>query len=120
MKKFIITCPKCHKKMKISDKIAKYRCPNCKEIYKYNIFRKVYHNIKYVIDGFISTIRDIIFNIKRKYNNAKTTYQYMSQLKKNIKNDPNWSQYRNQQREEKDVTPNKSFKDSFKNMFNKK
>jgi hypothetical protein len=106
--------------MKISDKIAKYRCPNCKEIYKYNIFRKLYHNIKYVIDGFISTIRDIISNIKRKYNNAKTTYQYMSQLKKNMKNDPNWSQYRNQQREEKDVTPNKSFKDSFKNMFNKK
>ena len=38
----------------------------------------------------------------------------MSQLKKNMKNDPNWSNYRKQQEEMKDVTPKKSFKDFFK------
>lgn len=114
MKKIIINCPKCHKKMKISDKIAKYRCPHCQEIYQYNFFKKMFYDIKYVADGFVQTINDIINNFKRKYNNAKATYQYMSQLKKNMKNDPNWSQYRNQQREAKDVSPKKSFKDFFK------
>ena len=38
----------------------------------------------------------------------------MSQLKKNMKNDPNWSNYRKQQEEMKDVTPKRSFKDLFK------
>lgn len=31
-----------------------------------------------------------------------------------MKNDPNWSNYRKQQQEMKDVTPKKSFKDFFK------
>lgn len=114
MKKLVITCPKCHKKMKISNKIAKYRCPHCREIYKYNFIRKIYQTINNIILGFFQTIKDIINNFKRRYNNAKATYRYMSQLKKNMKNDPNWSQYRTQQREAKDVSPKKSFKDFFK------
>lgn len=114
MKKIIIICPSCHKKMKISNKTAKYKCPHCKSIYKYNIFKKIYHSILNVITGFFQTIKDIIFNIKRKYNNAKSTYSYMKQLRKHMKNDPNWSQYRKQQQEAKNVTPKKSFKDFFK------
>lgn len=120
MKKFIIVCPKCHKKMKISDKRAKYKCPNCGEIYRYHFLRKIYYNLKHVVTGFIQTLKDIIFNIKTKYKNAKATYKYMSQLKKNMKNDPNWSHYRTQQREEKDITPKKSIKDSIKNFFKKR
>ena len=29
MKKIVIVCPSCQKKMKISDKTAKYKCPHC-------------------------------------------------------------------------------------------
>ena len=38
----------------------------------------------------------------------------MSQLKKHMKSDPNWSQYRKEQQKMKDVSPKKSFKDFFK------
>ncbi|WP_349764376.1 hypothetical protein [Fusobacterium sp. SYSU M8D902] len=114
MKKFIIICPACHKKMKISDKIAKYKCPNCGEIYKYNFFKRVFYNIKYIFVGIGETFSDLKFRIRKKFCDAKATYQYMSQLKKHMKNDPNWSQYRTQQKEMKDVSPKKSFKDFFK------
>ena len=114
MKKIILLCPACKKKMKISDKTAKYKCPHCGSIYKYTFLRKIFYDTKEVGVGFITTLKDIKFNIKKRYNDAKTTYQYMSQLKKNMKNDPNWSNYRKQQKEMKDVTPKKSFKDFFK------
>lgn len=114
MKKFIIVCPHCKKKMKISDKVAKYKCPNCKEIYKYSYFKHIFYNIKDVFDGIGQTFSDIKYTMKKRYSDAKTTYQYMSQLKKNMKNDPNWSQYRTQQQEMKDVSPKRSFKDFFK------
>ena len=120
MRKFVIVCPKCHKKMKISDKLAKYKCPHCGEIYRYHILKKIYYNIKNVITGLFQTVKDIGSNIKRRYNNAVSTYKYMSQLRKNMKNDPNWSQYRTQQREEKDVTPKKSFMDSLKEKFKRR
>lgn len=114
MKKFIIICPACKKKMKISDKSAKYKCPHCGEIYKYNFPKRIFYNTKDIFDGIKQTFSDIKFNIKKKYSDAKATYQYMSQLKKQMKNDPNWSQYRKEQQEMKDVSPKKSFKDFFK------
>mgnify|MGYP003286334287 FL=1 len=114
MKKIILLCPACKKKMKISAKTAKYKCPHCGTIYKYTFLKKMFYDTKEVGVGFITTLKDIKFNIKKRYNDAKTTYQYMSQLKKNMKNDPNWSNYRKQQEEMKDVTPKKSFKDFFK------
>ena len=116
MKKIILLCPACQKKMKISDKTAKYKCPHCGSIYEYKhtFLKKIFYDTKEVGVGFITTLKDIKFNIKKRYNDAKTTYQYMSQLKKNMKNDPNWSNYRKQQEEMKDVTPKKSFKDFFK------
>ncbi|AVQ18207.1 MAG: hypothetical protein U0M80_09340 [Fusobacterium mortiferum] len=114
MKKFIIICPACKKKMKISDKSAKYKCPHCGEIYKYNFPKRIFYNTKDIFDGIKQTFSDIKFNIKKKYSDAKATYQYMSQLKKHMKSDPNWSQYRKEQQKMKDVSPKKSFKDFFK------
>lgn len=114
MKKIIIVCPSCQKKMKISDKTAKYKCPNCGNIYKYTLDKKIIYDVKDVVTGFVTTLKDIKFNTVKKYKDAKATYQYMSQLKKNMKNDPNWSNYRKQQEELKDVTPKKSLKDLFK------
>ena len=114
MKKFIILCPACKKKIKISDKSAKYKCPHCGEIYKYNFPKRVFYNIKDVFDGIGQTFSDIKFNMKKKYSDAKATYQYMSQMRKHMKNDPNWSQYRKEQQEMKDVSPKKSFKDFFR------
>lgn len=94
MKKLIITCPECRKKMKISNKIAKYKCPHCSKIYKFNFFSFIDLNIQ----NFFSNI----FNkISYKYNNFKNTYTYMKQLKQHMKNDPNWSNYKKQQQEEK-------------------
>lgn len=114
MKKFIILCLACKKKMKISDKIAKYKCPHCGEIYKYNKLKSIFYNTKDVFVGIGETFSDIKFNMKKRYSDAKATYQYMSQLKKHMKNDPNWSQYRKEQQEMKDVSPKKSFKDFFR------
>ena len=82
MKKIILLCPACKKKMKISDKTAKYKCPHCGSIYKYTFLRKIFYDTKEVGVGFITTLKDIKFNIKKRYNDAKTNYQYMSQLKK--------------------------------------
>lgn len=114
MKKIVIVCPSCQKKMKISDKTAKYKCPHCGNIYKYTFDKKIIHNVKDISVGFVTTLKDIKYNITKKYNDTKATYKYMSQLKKNMKNDPNWSNYRKQQEEMKDVTPKRSFKNFFK------
>lgn len=94
MKKLIITCPNCMKKMKISNKIAKYKCPHCSTIYKFNSYKFIILNI----ENFFSNI----FNsISTKFTNFKNTYKYMKQLKQNMKNNPNWSNYKKQQDEEK-------------------
>ena len=114
MKKIIILCPSCQKKMKISDKTAKYKCPHCGNIYNYTFYKRVIYNIKNVATGFVTTLKDIKYNIIKKYNDTKSTYKYMSQLRKNMKNNPNWSNYRNQQKEMKDVSPKKTFKSFFK------
>ena len=66
MKKIVIVCPSCQKKMKISDKTAKYKCPHCGNIYKYTLDKKLIYSIKDVGIGFISTIKDIKYNITKK------------------------------------------------------
>lgn len=101
MKKIIISCPNCKKKMKITYKLAKYRCPNCNTIYNFNFFRKFIYSIKAFFIGFYQTLKDIKQNIIKKYRDTKATYKYMSQMKKNMKNNPNWSNYHNEQAEEK-------------------
>lgn len=94
MKKIIIICPECTRKMKISNKIAKYRCPHCSTIYKFNLFKFIFINIE-------KFFMNIIDNIIEKFNNFKNTYKYMKQVKSHLKNDPNWSNYHKQQKEEK-------------------
>ncbi|WP_304158694.1 hypothetical protein [Fusobacterium ulcerans] len=84
------------------------------EIYTNTFDKKIIHDVKDVAVGFVTTLKDIKYNVVKKYNDTKATYKYMSQLKKNMKNDPNWSNYRKQQEEMKDVTPKRSFKDLFK------
>ena len=44
---------------------------------------------------------NIIDKVIYKFNNFKNSYRYMKQLKQHMKNDPNWSNYRKQQAEEK-------------------
>lgn len=112
MKKLIITCPNCTKKMKISNKIAKYKCPNCSKIYKFNLFKFLFLNI----ENFFINLTE---KISRKFNNFKNTYKYMKQLKANMKNDPNWSNYRRQQQEEEKLKKSNksSFKDKIKTIF---
>ena len=116
MKKFVIECSNCKKKMKIQNKPAKYKCPSCGTIHKIGRIKLIGISIKSFFTGIIDTIRDIKNNMVYRYNSAKATYKYMSQLKKNMKNNPNWSNYRNQQREEKQMRDanKKSFKDFFK------
>lgn len=101
MKKIIILCPKCKEKMRIMDKVAKYRCPNCKEIYKFSHFKRLIYKISSFFKGIVQTIKDIKFNIVNKYKNTKATYNYMKQMKKNMKNNPNWSNYHKEKAEEK-------------------
>lgn len=119
MKKIVIVCPNCLKKMKISNKIAKYRCPHCSEIYKFNFFKFILVNI----EKFFMEITDFLFSIPKKimkkYKDAKATYNYMKQLKTHMKNDPNWSNYRKQQEQEKKYSSNSSFFDKLKSKLKK-
>lgn len=118
MKKIIVTCPKCKKQMKVMDKVAKYRCPNCKEIYNFNHFRRFTTKIINFFKGILQTFKDIKFNIVTKYRNAKATYSYMKQMKQNMKNNPNWSNYHNEQKAEKEMK--KATKPNFWDKFKKK
>ncbi len=104
MKKLVIKCPNCKKKMKIMDKPAKYRCPNCKEIYKYTKSKQMITKVLTIVKDAGQTVIDVKNNIKRKYTMSKNTYKYMKQVKKNMKNNPNWSNYHREQQEMKDVT----------------
>ncbi|MDO4690379.1 MAG: hypothetical protein Q4A58_03690 [Fusobacterium sp.] len=107
MKKLIITCPKCTKKIKISNKMAKYKCPYCSNIYMFDILKFVHINIE---NFFTTTVN----KITTKFNNFKNTYKYMKQLKRHMKSDPNWSNYRKQKEEEKAQQSHKSFFSKFK------
>ena len=116
VKKIIIRCPKCKKKMKISDKPAKYRCPSCDEIYKYTALKKVVGYPSRVVVGIFQTGSDIISGIKNKYTMAKNTAKYMKQVKKNMKSDPNWSNVQKEKNrmKEADIANKKSVFDRFK------
>ena len=116
MKKIVLKCPKCRKKMKISDKPAKYRCPNCKEIYNYTKLKQATGKVARVITGIGTTAKDVKNGIVYKYNTAKNTYKYTKSVKKNMKQNPNWSNYHKEQKEMKETN---SSKPNFKQMFNK-
>lgn len=52
MKKVIVKCSKCKKKIRIPNQIGKYRCPACKGIYKYTKMKQLRENGKIVLkDG---------------------------------------------------------------------
>ncbi|MCK5780113.1 MAG: hypothetical protein KAH04_03795 [Psychrilyobacter sp.] len=116
-KKIVIRCPKCKKKMKISDTSAKYRCPHCGEVYKYTRLKKIISYPGKVIAGIFQTIRDILNGIKTKFNNAKNTAKYMKQVKKNMKSNPNWSNVEREKNRAKEV--NRENKRSFFSKFKK-
>lgn len=83
------------------DKVAKYRCPSCKEIYVFTKPKQAIKKVTGIFDGILQTGKDIKYNFTTKYNNTKATYNYMKQMKQNMKNNPNWSNYHNEQAEEK-------------------
>lgn len=121
MKKLIITCPHCTKKMKISNKMAKYKCPNCSAIYKFNLIKFILINIEKFFMGIVDFILVIPRKIQKKYSDTVATYKYMKQVRTNMKNDPNWSNFRKQQQEEKKYksSSKSSFFDNIKNKFKK-
>lgn len=114
MDKRIVVCPSCKKKMKIANKVAKYRCPNCKEILNVTTMKLFSYKVFGFFKGIIDTIIDIKNNMKYKYNSAKATYKYMSQVRKNMKKDSNWSNYHKEQRDMKQAEKTNKFKDFFK------
>jgi|GEM_PF-534798 len=119
MKKIVLKCPKCRKKMKISDKPAKYRCPNCKEVYKYTRSKQMTGRVTRIFTGIGTTIKDVKNGIVYKFKTAKNTYKYMNSVKKNMKKDPNWSNYHKDQKEMKEMNKANKAKTSFKDYLKK-
>lgn len=113
MEKIIIKCPKCKKKMRVRNKVAKYKCPNCSHIYKLNRFKLILLNIKGFFVGFVDTVVSIKSSIIYKFKSMISTYKYMSKVRKNMRSNPNWSNYHREQREMKNANK-RSFKDIFK------
>lgn len=123
MKKIVLKCPKCKKKMKITDKAAKYRCPSCKEVYNYTKAKQTMGKVTAVFIGVGKTAKDIKNGIVTKYKNTKSTYKYMKSMKSNMKNDPNWSNFHKEQKETKEMNKKnkvENFKDNLKSKFKKK
>ena len=118
VKKIVIRCPKCKKKMKIADKPAKYRCPSCGEVYKYTALKKAAGYPGKIIAGIFQTGRDIVTGVKIKYTMAKNTAKYMKQVKKNMKADPNWSNVKKEENRMKEAE--KANKKSVFNRFKNK
>ncbi|MGL4403123.1 MAG: hypothetical protein ACRCTS_05335 [Fusobacteriaceae bacterium] len=114
MNKIIMVCPHCKQKMKIGSKLAKYRCPHCKEVYRLNFVTLLNLKIKGFFKGIIETVVDSKNNLRKKYQDAKKTAQYMSQMRKNMKQDPNWSNYHKEKKERKTEARNEKFKKFFK------
>ncbi|MGL5152852.1 MAG: hypothetical protein ACRC7N_20025 [Clostridium sp.] len=117
MKKIVIACPKCKEKMRVMDKVAKYKCPNCNEIYKFTSFQRILQKFVGFFKGIVQTLIDIKINFITKYKNTKATYNYMKQMKTNMKNNPNWSNYHREQAEAKKMK--QAQKPSFWDRFRK-
>ncbi|MGL5578198.1 MAG: hypothetical protein ACRDB7_03730 [Fusobacteriaceae bacterium] len=114
MNKLVIVCPHCKQKMKLGTKIAKYRCPHCKEIYKLNLVTLISLKIKNFFKGIAETLTDGKNNLRKKYSDAKRTAEYMAQVRKNMKQDPNWSNYHREQKQQKRETKSEKLKKFFK------
>lgn len=119
MKKVVLKCPKCRKKMKISDKPAKYRCPHCKEVYKYTKIKQATGRVTRVFTGIGTTAKDIKNGVVYKYTTAKNTYKYMKSVKQNMKKNPNWSNFHKEQQEMKEMNKANKTKTSFKDLLKK-
>ena len=78
MEKLILTCPHCHKKMKIQKKAAKYKCPHCSSICIISSIALFLLMIQNYIHFFTQ-------KIKHKYQNVKNTYKYLKMLRDNQK-----------------------------------
>lgn len=113
MKKLVLKCPKCKKKMKINDKPAKYRCPHCKNIYKYTLIKKIF---SYPGRG-IRKVINFFSRIKNRIILARNAAKYMAQVRKNMKQNPNWSNVQAEKNRMKEV--NKGKKRSFFSRFKK-
>jgi hypothetical protein len=64
--------------MKIIHKVAKYRCPNCHHIYKFNHIKKFIFDISVSFKGFKS-------KLYHRYQNAKATAEYIRMMKQQQK-----------------------------------
>lgn len=114
MKKIIITCPSCKKKMRINNKIARYKCPNCSYVFNYNMLNLVFENIILYPKLLFNKLVAFKNKVLKKYRDNVATYNYMMQVRKNMKRDPNWSHYAKQQKEEKEVNKKAKVKSFFK------
>ena len=103
--------------MKIGLKVAKYRCPHCKEVYELTPGKLKLLSMKVSLDKGKRTIVGLPTTVKSKYKNMVATYKYMKQLQENMKKDPNWSNYYKEQREMKEGEKKES---KIKSFFRKK
>lgn len=119
MEKTIVKCKYCKKKMKIRYKLNQYKCPNCSEIYKLTRIKFVLLKLKGIFIGIKETSIDIKKMIVYKVKSVKSTYQYVSSMKKNMKNNPNWSNYY-KEKKENDYMKKANQKWTLKNLFKKR
>jgi len=75
MKKIIIKCKNCKKKMRIMDKAAKYKCPYCGTVNKFGKIKKFINKLNRIGEDFVKTCLDLYKIIKGK----------ITQIIKNIK-----------------------------------
>jgi len=85
--KVIIECPECKKKMKIEDKIAKYKCPHCGTIYDYTKGKQIYSKGNRIAKDAMSTFKEGKVNFKDKWEQAKATAKVMNEARKNQSQD---------------------------------
>ncbi|CAL7882685.1 hypothetical protein [Fusobacterium necrophorum] len=78
MEKLVISCPHCHKKIKILKKAAKYKCPHCSNIC-------VISSIALFLLVMQNHVQAITHKIKTKYQNVKNTYKYLKMVHENRK-----------------------------------
>jgi hypothetical protein len=117
MEKTIIECRGCKKRMKISYKLNKYKCPHCGEVYKLTRIKFILLKLKGVFLGIKETVIDIKNNVVYKVKSIKSTYKYVSSMKKNMKGNPEWSNYYKEKKESdnlKKANRNWKIKDWFK------